>query len=156
MLFSRVLCILPVAILCSLPMQQATGQETPKVIIQPYGFVKFAAWFDSRQVKGNRDDLMLYYLLNRKFGVDSSDLNARHSINFSAMTNRAGIRMSGPEAIGARATALIEGDCTGACSAMSNTFRLRHAYFILRWDKTEILAGQYWHPMLVPEVFSDL
>jgi hypothetical protein len=37
-------------------------------------------------------------------------------------------------------------------------FRLRHAYIQLNWSKTELLLGQYWHPMFVtgcfPSVFS--
>lgn len=137
-------------------IQIINAQEHQKIIFKPYGFVKFSAWYDSRQVDGNRDDLMLFYPLNRNIGAHGIDLNARHSLNFSAMNTRAGFRLSGPKAMGAEATALIEGDYTGAGSSMSNTFRLRHAYLNLKWDKTELLAGQYWHPMFVPEVFPDL
>ena len=132
------------------------SQEQNKITFKPYGFVKFTAWFDSRQVDGNRDDLMLFYPLNRNIGQDGKDLNARHSMNFSAMSTRAGIRLGGPDAFGAKATALIEADYTGAGATMSNTFRLRHAYLNLRWNNTELLVGQYWHPMFVPEVFPDL
>lgn len=136
--------------------KQSLAQKHDKITFKPYGFVKFAAWYDSRQVDGSRDDLMLYYPLNRKMGAGGIDLNARNSLNFSAMSTRAGIRLVGPEAMGAKASALIESDFTGASSTMSNTFRLRHAYLELCWDKTTLLMGQYWHPMFVPEVFPDL
>lgn len=148
------LCILIATL--ALPTQKIHSQEQKKITLKPYGFVKFSAWYDSRQVDGTRDDLMLYYPLNRSTGADGTDLNARPSLNFSAMSTRAGIRFSGPEALGAKTSALIESDYTGAGSTQSNSFRLRHAYVDLRWEKTELLMGQSWHPMFVPEVFPDL
>ncbi len=149
-----ILCLLTATLIFL--TQRTHSQEQKKVTLKPYGFVKFAAWFDSRQVDGARDDLMLYYPLDRKSGADGSDLNARPSLNFSAMSTRAGIRLGGPDALGAKTSALIESDYTGAGSTLSNSFRLRHAYVDLRWDNTELLIGQYWHPMFVPEVFPDL
>ena len=35
-------------------------------------------------------------------------------------------------------------------------FRLRHAIIKLNWQTTELLVGQYWHPLFVTECFPDV
>ncbi len=37
-----------------------------------------------------------------------------------------------------------------------NGFRLRHALIKLNWTATELLVGQYWHPLFIPESFPDV
>ena len=37
-----------------------------------------------------------------------------------------------------------------------NGFRLRHAFVKLNWTTTELLVGQYWHPMFNPNSFPGV
>lgn len=37
-----------------------------------------------------------------------------------------------------------------------NVLRLRHAYIKLKWFKTSLLVGQYWHPLDVPEMIPSI
>jgi hypothetical protein len=48
--------------------------------------------------------------------------------------------------IGAKSVAKIESDYAGFGTSF-HVLRIRQAYFRLNWEKTELLAGQTWHPM---------
>jgi hypothetical protein len=37
-----------------------------------------------------------------------------------------------------------------------NGFRLRHAFVKLNWKTTELLVGQYWHPLFIAESFPGV
>jgi hypothetical protein len=66
------------------------------------------------------------------------------------------VTAAGPEVIGAKPSGVIEADFFGnENSSFSdvNGFRLRHAFVKLNWESTELLAGQYWHPMFIAESF---
>ena len=54
---------------------------------------------------------------------------------------------------------VVEADFFGnenAAFVDANGFRLRHAYAQLSWKKTQLLFGQYWHPMFVPACYSEV
>jgi hypothetical protein len=65
-------------------------------------------------------------------------------------------RITGPDALGAKTSGLIEGEFFGMADSDINGFRLRHAYVKLNWAKTELLVGQFWHPMFVTESYPDV
>jgi hypothetical protein len=48
---------------------------------------------------------------------------------------------------------LVEVDFLGTTNDKFNMLRMRHAYLQLNWTKTELLAGQTWHPMFVAACF---
>lgn len=120
------------------------------------GFIKSDYWYDSRQVVASREDLFLFYPDNEFFDKHGNDINASSAFNYSAITSRLLGKISGPDAFGAKTSGLIEADFSGVSNADINGFRLRHAYGKLSWERSELLFGQFWHPMFVVEVFPNV
>ena len=117
-----------------------------------HGFVNPHYYADSREVVGGREDMMLFYPKPVNLDANGNDLNDGWQANMLAITARMGVRVTGPDALGAKTSAYIEGDFTGATNATINTLRLRHAYINLDWGKQKLLMGQYWYPMQIHEV----
>jgi hypothetical protein len=136
--------------------QDEKAEEANNFGIHFKGFIKSDYWYDSRQVLSSREDIFLFYPLNKASDAIGNDLNARPSFNFSAVTSRLTGVISGPDAFGAKTSGVLEADFSGVTNTDINGFRLRHAYGKLRWEKTELLFGQYWHPMFVTEVFPNV
>lgn len=131
-----------------------------------HGFVNPHYYADSRSVVGGREDMMLFYpkpILRDSLG---NDLNDGWQANMLAITARLGLRITGPEMLGAKTSAYIEGDFTGSTNATINDLRLRHAYIDMTWERYvtkgenikilvqrhRLLAGQYWYPMVIHEI----
>ncbi len=116
------------------------------------GFVNPHYYADSRSVVGGREDMMLFYpkpILRDSLG---NDINDGWQANMLAITARLGLRITGPEMLGAKTSAYIEGDFTGSTNATINDLRLRHAYITLDWGHHKLLAGQYWYAMVIHEI----
>lgn len=121
------------------------------------GFIKSDFWFDSRQIVGARDNLFLLYPQKQTFKSNSIvDINNKSSFNYSAITSRINAAIAAPDAFGAKASGFLEADFSGISNTDIGGFRLRHAFVKLNWKKTELLLGQYWHPMFVLEVFPTV
>ena len=120
------------------------------------GFVHADAMYDTRQVTEAREGYLLLYPKDRALDKNGEDINAHGSFNQYAMTARLTLKAAGPDVLNAKVLALIEGDFTGASNLENNSFRLRHAYTKLSWVKVTLLAGQYWHPMDVPEMLPNV
>lgn len=141
---------------CTTVLSQNDGNKEKSWGIQFKGFVKSDYWYDTRQVFASREDLFLFYPLGEKLDINGKDINAKPCVNFSAITARLTGVISGPDAFGAKTSGVIEGDFSGVSNADVNGLRLRHAYGKMKWEKDELLFGQYWHPMFVPEVFPNV
>lgn len=120
------------------------------------GFVKAEGLYDTRQIVEAREGYLLLYPKKVVLDKNGKDINAKDSFNQYAMTARLTVKASGPDIFNAKATALIEGDFTGASNLEINSFRLRHAYLKLKWAHASILAGQYWHPINIPEMIPNV
>jgi len=120
------------------------------------GFIHADAIYDSRQVTEAREGFLLLYPKNIQRDKTGEDINAKGSFNQYAMSGRITARLTGPDVLGAKVTGLMEGDFTGASNSENNSFRLRHAWAKLSWSKTTLLAGQFWHPMDVPEMLPSV
>ena len=117
-----------------------------------HGFVNPHYYADSRSVVGGREDMMLFYPKPVLLDANGNDLNDGWQANMLAITARFGLRITGPEMLGAKASAYIEGDFTGSTNATINDLRLRHAYITLDWGHHKLLAGQYWYAMVIHEI----
>ena len=129
------------------------------------GFVNPHYYADSRSVVGGREDMMLFFpkpIVKDSLG---NDINDGWQANMLAITARLGLRISGPDILGAKASAYIEGDFTGSTNATINDLRLRHAYIDMMWDNHgcigrhdsvtsthRLLMGQYWYAMVIHEI----
>lgn len=133
--------------------------DEPKFGINFSGFVKTDAFYDSRQTVNIREGHFLLYPDNILLDANKVDINASPSFNMLSIQSRLKGTISGPDAFGARTSGVIEADFFGnENSSFSdlNGFRLRHAFLKLNWKTTELIVGQYWHPMFIAESFPGV
>ena len=117
-----------------------------------HGFVNPHYYADSRSVMGGREDMMLFYPKPIERDSLGHDINDGWQANMLAITARLGLRVSGPDMLGAKTSAYLEGDFTGSTNDNINTLRLRHAYIDMNWEHHRLLMGQYWYAMVVHEI----
>ncbi|MCX6270175.1 MAG: hypothetical protein NTU44_02975 [Bacteroidetes bacterium] len=117
------------------------------------GFVRTDLLYDTRENVNLREGHFLLYPENRLKDQNGKDINAVSNFNLLSINSRLKGVITGPDAWGAKTTGLIEGEFFGVSDADINGFRLRHAYVKLKWPKTELMAGQYWHPMFIAESY---
>lgn len=120
------------------------------------GFVKTDMFYDTRQSVTIREGHFLLYPLDASLDFNGNDINKKSSFNILSIQSRINSKITGPEVIGAKPTAVIEGEFFGTSDADINGFRLRHAYVKLDWEKTSLLVGQTWHPMFITEMFPGV
>ncbi|HOZ07670.1 MAG TPA: hypothetical protein PKW75_05235 [candidate division Zixibacteria bacterium] len=144
------------AALLALPAAGLCGQDFG---IKFSGFVKSDFFHDSRQTVSLREGHFLLYPAGISRDVRGEDVNDRGSFNYLAIQTRLTGAITAPDAFGAKVSGVLEADFFGNESAAlvdANGFRLRHAYAKLAWTNTELLLGQYWHPLFVPACFSEV
>lgn len=137
-------------------LQAYSQEKTSPYKLSVNGFVRADAIFDSRQVVEAREGFLFFYPKRPVFDQNGKDINAQPSFNQYAMISRVAVKATGPDVLGAKILGLIEADFTGASNSENNSLRLRHAYISMQWTKTRLLAGQYWHPMDVPEMIPNV
>jgi hypothetical protein len=134
------------------------SQEEAAFGIKFSGFVKTDIIWDSRQTVDLREGHFLLYPKPELLDPDGNDINAKASFNFLSIQTRFRADIKGPDALGAKTSGAIEAEFFGTSDADMNGFRLRHAYVKLNWKTTELMVGQFWHPMFItsdyPEVVS--
>ena len=122
------------------------------------GYVKTDIIYDSRQTVGLREGQFLLYPDVILHDADGKDINAKPNFNMLEIQTRLAGTITGPDALKAKTSGYIEGEFFGNTNTGINSFRLRHAYIKLTWTHTELMVGQYWHPMFVttcaPETVS--
>lgn len=120
------------------------------------GFVKTDIFYDTRQSGCIREGHFLLYPENVLPDANNKDINDKPSFNILSIQTRLKGSITGPEAFGAKTSGVIEADFFGNENnnfGDINGFRLRHAFVKLNWQSTELLVGQYWHPMFIAESF---
>lgn len=118
-----------------------------------HGFVNPHFYADSRSVVGGREDMMLFYPKPIVLDASGRDLNDGWQANMMSITTRLNLGIAGPDVLGAKTFAYVEGDFTGSTNASNNDLRLRHAYISLDWERGgALLVGQYWYAMVIPEI----
>jgi len=130
---------------------QDSNEKKPLFGIRFSGFVKTDVFFDSRQTVAAREGHFLLYPEPEKLDADGRDINAKWNSNILSIQTRLAGSIWGPDALGAHTSAYFEGEFFGNINPAINTFRLRHAWIKLNWKTTELMVGQNWHPMFVPE-----
>lgn len=136
-------------------------QEKKKFGIKFGGFVKTDIFFDSRQTVDARAGQFLLYPKNEMLDDNGDDINAGLKFNMLSIQTRLKGTITGPDVLGAKLSGVIEGAFFGNIGTDINGFRLRHAFVKLDWEYaepkgslgTELLVGQYWHPMFVTSCF---
>ncbi len=134
----------------------AQTESKPVFGIAFSGFVKTDILYDSRQTVSIREGHFLLYPKGEALDKDGRDINAAGSFHLVSVQTRLLGKITGPDAFGAKTSGLIETEFFGTSDADINGFRLRHAYVKLNWAKTELMVGQFWHPMFVTESFPEV
>ena len=126
---------------------QTNDKKTPLFGFGFTGMVKTDLIYDTRQTVSLREGSLLFYPEPALPDAEGNDINAKANFNILAVQTKVTLEVRGPDALGAKTSGLIEAEFFGNVNPNINVFRLRHAYIKLNWPKTEILAGQYWHPL---------
>jgi hypothetical protein len=116
------------------------------------GFVRTDGLFDSRQSEVLREGGIMLYPKAPDMDAKGNDVNDAPVLGMIVLHTRLAGSITGPDALGAKSSAYMEGEFFGVSDADANGFRVRHAYVTLDWGSTKLLAGQYWHPMFVTTV----
>ena len=120
------------------------------------GFVKTDFIYDSRQTVNAREGHFLLYPSPEKLDLNGEDINAGSNFNILSIQSRLKVSVEGPEVLGAKTSSVVEGAFFGNSNSDINGFRLRHAFVKLDWKSNSVIAGQYWHPFFVEEVFPGV
>jgi hypothetical protein len=120
------------------------------------GFVKTDIMYDSRQTVTAREGHFLLYPSPVLGDKSNTDINAKANFNMLSIQTRLAGKITGPDALGAKTSGLIEGEFFGTTDADISGFRIRHAYVRMDWGSSSLLIGQYWHPMFVVEMFPGV
>lgn len=132
------------------------SQEATRFGIDFSGFVKTDILYDSRQTVSLREGHFLLYPAPVKKDASGKDINASSNFNMLSIQTRLLGKISGPDALGAKTSGLIEGEFFGTSDADVNGFRLRHAYVKLKWENAQLLVGQHWHPLFITTSFPEV
>lgn len=116
------------------------------------GFLKTDIIFDSRQTVSARESHFLLYPSPKSFDVNGVDINDNAGFNMLSIQSRLTGKITGPDALGAKTSGILEGEFFGTSDGDINGFRLRHAFVKLDWEKSSLLVGQTWHPLFVTEL----
>ncbi len=134
----------------------AQEENEKKFGINFSGFVKTDFIFDSRQTVAAREGHFLLWPAAEFLDDNGDDINAKANFNILSIQSRLTGEIAGPDAFGAKTSGLLEGAFFGHSDSDVNGFCLRHAFAKLNWPNTELLFGQYWHPMFVTGCFPGV
>src|SRR5512143_3789733 len=137
-------------------LRAQAGAKPPAFSLAMSGFVKTDIFYDSRQTTSIREGHYLLFPKGPAPGPDGVDANARGQFNILSIQTRVAAKATGPDALGAKTSAYIEAEFFGTSEADLNGLRLRHGYVKLNWPRTELMVGQFWHPLFVTECFPDV
>ncbi len=123
------------------------AQEKEESSLSFYGFIRNDLFFDT--YKGVESIMDQFYLMPNYKGIDANGehLNEQGSAHLSAVSSRLGLKVAGPEILGANTIANIEMDFSGVTTVDPVLVRIRKAYYKLTWENSNLLVGQNWHPM---------
>jgi len=143
-MFRRFAGVLVASLLFYVAPAQQTNLNDFKVDF--YGFVRTDFFLDT--YKGNDIAHENFYLVPLYTGKDfnGEDLNEQTSANLTALASRLGVKVQGPELLGAKTVADLEFDYGGITKSEPTLFRIRHAYVAFSWEKSKLTVGQTWHP----------
>jgi hypothetical protein len=133
---------------------QAEEKEKKEFGIDVSGFIRADVIYDTRQSVTIRENAIMLYPREKDM-VDGKDINDNPKMNMLVLHTRIRAGITGPDALGAKTSGLIEGEFFGAANDDANGFRLRHAFIKLDWGNTNLMFGQYWNPMFITRVLPS-
>ncbi len=144
------------AAMASPPLAAQADKPSSGFGISFSGYVKTDIFYDSRQTVNIREGHYLLYPKEPSLDPLGRDINAKSSFNILSIQTRLAGKITGPDVLGAKTSAYIETEFFGTSDADLNGFRLRHAFLTLKWTRSELMIGQFWHPMFVTDCYPDV
>lgn len=124
--------------------------------IRFHGLINFEMFYDTRQAVAAREGTVMLFPAGELPDPDGNDMNAVPGFHVNLLTSRLQSVITGPELLGAKSSALFEVDFLGTGPDRFSLLRMRHALAKLNWEKTELLAGQFWHPLFIPSCYPGV
>jgi hypothetical protein len=141
-------------LLCLSAIAQILSVSDQKIEIIPFGYLKAENFVDSRQVFGYFDNQLLSFPLRRDYDRFHRDINARPQGQMLAIESTFGCEMVPIEiASGIKAKGYIEAFFEGRDQLTVNILTLYRTYVQLESESTELLTGQYLHPLFVDDCY---
>ncbi len=116
--------------------------------INVYGIVRSDFYYNSRQMEEGADGFVLLFPKPEIRDIYGEDINAHPMSGLTATGTRFGINMENYhiKKLKADITGKIEADFQGF-SGSHTLLRIRHAWINMKFKNSDLLIGQYWHPM---------
>lgn len=134
----------------------SNAQEEDKLSVKINGLIWAENIFDTRQTVTAREGDVLIFPAKKLLDSNGEDINAKANFNMLNIHSRIKLSITAPRFLNAKVSGVVEGDFVGSTNDQIGLFRLRHAMVKLNWAKTELLAGQYWHPMFTLDAFPQI
>lgn len=150
----------------AIPSPEATTCNTQTCIVPHYickrekptiqfdGFVRADTYLDGREVVASRESSLSLYP-RKKFCVEHKDIYDNPFSGATAYITRLRTKLQGPKINDWNVYGVVEADFYGALDTVAQDFHMRHGYFALNNGHVELLLGQYWHPMFIPDGYPD-
>ena len=119
-----------------------------KLSYKLYGFVESQLSFNSRKNLDAAGMALNIMPLPEKLDPLGKDLNAVPATELLAVNSRIGLDIAVLELFGSQISGKIEADFLGTGSTYF-MLRIRRSYVNMKWEKTNLLVGQEWHPMAI-------
>lgn len=120
-------------------------KESPITI---YGFVRNDMYLDTyKGVNIGSEIFNVVPSFDGKIDASGRDINEETSYNLTSIATRVGLKINGPEFLGSKTNAVIEGDFCGTFTdGYIALFRIRQAKVLMNWSKSTLTVGMDWHP----------
>lgn len=126
-----------------------------KLTLKVGGYIRTETFYDTYRSVEGRDGESYNYPMRKGFDAAGVDTNKINQFEMLGLQSRFRISSSGLTAFGAKVSSLIEADFLGMSEDYKYQVGLRHALVRLDWDKTQLMMGQYWAPMSLPEFAAN-
>ena len=128
--------LLFLVLIVAVPVLSFAGTATSAWDMSIGGFIKFDVAWDSQGVGADWNNP----LRNDRSGYDS--VGAKYpAITWATNYTRLNFSINGPNTLGAKTTACIEGDFRGTSGTTAGGYQLRQAFFKMNWDSTGLMIG---------------
>lgn len=114
------------------------------------GFVKADNFWDTRQVIEERERHTLFVPKPRRpDSCTGADINKHGQFAMQAIETSAVLAITGPKVCGADVKTYVSAEFYGPTDPTIETAFLIHAYAKFDWPDTQLIFGQFWHPMFI-------
>ncbi len=122
------------------------SQSTP--VINLYGIVRSDFYYNSRQMEEGSEGFVLFFPKPEINDIYGEDINAHPMTGLTATGTRFGININNfrIDKLKTDITGKIEADFQGFNSS-ATMLRIRHAWINMKFKNSDLLIGQYWHPL---------